>query len=131
MIPTGWKFLHGRVEIDYIYVGTEEEGSKGRKIVKKALIIIIVEEMDGKNGRTRLFSITNALEENMVPFTQDNIDPGNMVNTDCWKRHYCEGEKGYRGVVWNIEESGIEASDLLPNVFLVTSLARCRLMGAY
>lgn len=131
MIRQGRERLRGRVEVDDTYIGGEEKGSRGRKIVKKTLVVVAVEEVDGQIGRVRFRCIPNASEENLVPFIQDNIEPGSIVNTDGWKGYKSVGEKDYQHVVQKIAGSGKEAADLLPNVHLVISLVKRWLMGTY
>lgn len=131
MIRPGRERLRGRVEVDDAYIGGEEEGSKGRKIVKKSLVVVAVEEVDGQIGRVRFRCIPNASEENLIPFIQDNIKPRSIVSTDGWRGYSSVGEKGYQHVVRKIAGSGKEAADLLPNVHLVISLVKRWLMGTY
>ncbi len=75
MIRPSRECLHGIVEVDDTYIGGEEKGSKGRKIGKKTLVVVTVEEVGGQIGRVRFRCIPDSSEENLIPFIQDNVEP--------------------------------------------------------
>jgi len=131
MIRPGRDRLKGYVEVDETYIGGEEEGSRGRKIIKKALIVIAVEVEVGKLGRVRFRQIPNASADSLIPFVEDNVEPGSCVVTDGWKGYSILGAKGYRHKMKTIRGSGKEASELLPHVHLVFSLIKRWLMGTH
>ena len=131
MIRPGRERLHGTVETDDTYIGGEEKGSKGRKIGKKTLVVVAVEEVDGKLGRVRFRCITDASGENLIPFVQDNVEPGSKVRTDGWKGYEGLEKKGYKHVVRQVSGSGKTASELLPNVHIVIALVKRWLMGTH
>jgi transposase-like protein len=123
--------LHGAVEVDETYIGSEEEGSKGTKIVKKSLVVVAVEEVEGRVGRVRFRCISDASEKELLPFIKDNIEAGSVVITDGWKGYSSVGRIGYNHLVRNISESDNEAVDLLPNVHLIVSPLKRWLLGTY
>lgn len=123
--------LNGVVEIDETYIGGEEEGIKGRKIVKKALVVIAVEVEKGRLGRIRFRSIPDASAESLVPFVQDYVEPGSTTITDGWKGYAPLVRCGYRHEIRKIAGSGEKASELLPHVHLVISLLKRWLMGTH
>lgn len=123
--------LRGTVEVDETHIGGEEKGSRGRKIAKKTLVAVAVEEVEGKLGRVRFRCISDASEANLIPFIQDNVEPGCVVKTDGWKGYASVRKKGYSHVIRKISGSGKEAVDLLPNVHLVVSLVKRWLMGTH
>lgn len=131
MIRPGRECLRGTVEVDETYIGGKEEGSKGRKIKKKVLVAVAVEEVEGKLGRVRFRCIPNASEDSLIPFIEDNVEAGSVVKTDGWKGYVSVTRKGYRHVAHKISKSGKEASELLPNVSLVTGLVKRWLMGTH
>ena len=131
MIRYGRELLKDTVEVDEAYIGGEEKKVKGRKISKKTLVVVAVEEVDNQIGRVRFRCIPNASEENLIPFVQENIEPGSTVITDGWKGYNAIKSKGYCHEVKKIAGSGKEASDLLPNVHLVISLVKRWLMGTH
>lgn len=131
MIRPGRDRLRGTVEVDETYIGGEEEGTRGRKIIKKALIVIAVEVEVGKLGRVRFRQIPDASADSLIPFVQDNVEPESIVITDGWQGYSSLAEKGYHHNVKNIARSGKRASDLLPHVHLVVSLIKRWLMGTH
>lgn len=131
MIRSGRDRLNGVVEIDETYIGGEEEGTKGRQIVKKALVVIAVNVEERKLGRVRFRCIPDASAESLVPFVQDYVEPGSTTITDGWKGYAPLGKCGYRHKVRKIAGSGEKASELLPHVHLVVSLLKRWLMGTH
>ena len=131
MIRPSRERLCGTVEIDETYIGGEEEGTTGRQIIKKALIVIAVEIEVGKLGRVRFRHVDDASAESLVPFVQDCVEPESIVITDGWKGYSSLGIKGYRHEIRKIAKSGKKASDMLPHVHLVISLVKRWLMGTH
>lgn len=131
MIRPGRERLNGIVEVDETYIGGEEEGAKGRKIEKKALVVIAVEVEERKLGRVRFRCIPDASAESLVPFVQDYVEPGSITITDGWKGYASLGKYGYEHEVKKIAGSGKTTSDLLPHVHLVVSLVKRWLMGTH
>ncbi|MCP4717004.1 MAG: IS1595 family transposase [Deltaproteobacteria bacterium] len=123
--------LQGVVEIDETYIGGEEEGSKGRKIGKKALIVIAIEVNEKKLGRVRFRCIPDASANSLVPFVQDYIEPGSIVITDGWPGYTSLEKKGFTHSVQNITKNEKTASELMPHVHLVVSLVKRWLFGTH
>ena len=67
----------------------------------------------------------------MIPFIQDNVEPGSVVKTDGWRGYTSVGKKGYRHVIHKIVNSEKDASELLPQVHLIISLVKRWLMGTH
>ena len=131
MIRPGRDHLHGTVEVDETYIGGEEEGSKGRKIIKKSLVAVAVEDMGNHLGRVRFRCIPNASEKALLPFIEDNVQSGSIVKTDGWKSYKSLTKKEYRHVLKKISGSGSDAATLLPKVHIVVSLVKRWLMGTH
>jgi len=131
MIRPGRDPLGGTIEVDETYIGGEEEGTRGRRIVKKALIVIAIEVETGKLGRVRFRQIRDASANSLIPFVQDNVQTGSIVITDGWQGYSSLGKTGYRHKVRKIARSGKNASELLPHVHLVFSLVKRWLMGTH
>lgn len=131
MIRPGRERLDGIVEIDETYIGGEEEGSKGRKIVKKALVVVAVEVEKKKLGRVRFRCIPDASAESLIPFVQDYVEPGSTTITDGWKGYASLGKYGYHHKIREIAGSGKKASEVLSHVHLVVSLLKRWLMGTH
>ncbi len=122
MVCPGRNLLKGNVEVDETYIGGEEEGTKGRKMVKKALVAVAVELVSSKKlGRVRFRYIQDASSDSLVPFVKDNIEKGSIVTTDGWKGYSTLGKIGYHHEIKTIAGSGKKSTDLLPNVHLVVS----------
>lgn len=131
MIRPGRDRLSGTVEVDETYIGSEEEGAKGRKIVKNTLIAIAVEVEVGKLGRVRFRQIPDASADSLIPFVEDNVKLGSTVVTDGWKGYISLTKHGYHHQIHTIAGSGKTASELLPHVHLVVSLVKRWLMGTH
>lgn len=131
MIRPGRERLAGCIEVDETYIGGEEEGTKGSKIVDKVLVVVAVEVEDKKLGRVRFRCIPDASAVNLVPFVQDYVEPGSVVVTDGWRGYSRLKEKGCRHEVRKITGSGESAPALLPHVHLVVALVKRWLMGTH
>lgn len=132
MIRPGRDRLHGTVEVDETYIGTEGE-NRGRKINKKSLVVVAVESKTAKEplGRVRFRCIPDASSENLSPFIEENIEPGSTVKTDGWNGYVPIDKQKYNHVISNIAKSKHDAVELLPKVHLVVALLKRWLMGTY
>jgi transposase-like protein len=140
---TAWSWLHklrramvrpsrdrlaGWVEVDETYLGGLEEGTAGRGVEDKALIVIAA-QADGKRiGRIRMRVIQDASAASLHTFIQDCIEPGSTVHTDGWLGY--SGLKGFDHEVTKIRRRK-EASGLLPRVHMVVSLLKRWLTGTH
>lgn len=131
MIRPGRELLFGEVEVDETYLGSEETGITGRESGDKILVVVAVEQNNGKLGRVRFRCIKNASSEELIPFIVDNIDKNSLVITDGWKAYSSLKDKGYKHEVRNTSKSGKEAHELLPRVHLIVSLVKRWLMGTH
>jgi len=128
MVRTGRSRLEGRVEVDETYVGGLEEGVRGRKTEKKAVVLIAAQEDGKKIGRIRMRMVEDASAENLLAFIGDNIEPGSTVHTDAWLGYTGVGAKGYTHRVSILKQEGPEA---LPRVHLVASLLKRWILGTH
>jgi len=131
MIRPGRDRLNGHVEVDETFIGGAEKSVRGRKTIKKALVVIAVELEEKKLGRLRFRLIPDASAESLIPFIEDNIKPGSVVVTDGWKGYSSLHNSEYSHVVKNIANSEESASELLPHVHLVVSLIKRWLLGTH
>lgn len=127
MVRQGRERLTGAVEVDEAYWGGEEEGVIGRKLVKKALIAIAVEERGKASGRIRLRQIYGADRSSLHGFIRENIEPGSTIHTD--------GLLAYRGLL-NYEhdprvQGNPKKTKLLPHAHRVISLLKRWLLGTH
>jgi transposase-like protein len=132
MVRPGRDRLHGRVEIDETYIGSEEENTDGRQAKDKILVAIAAEEDGRRIGRIRLARIPNATKKALQPFVQDMIAPGSTVHTD-GLASYCGLETlGYQHEVSVLLGQEKDAAlRLLPRVHRVASLLKRWLLGTH
>ena len=131
MVRPERELLTGRVEVDECYLGGLEEGPRGRRAEKKALIVVAAEE-DGEGiGRIRMRQIPNASAASLKAFLLESVERGGVVHTDGWKGYARLGAKGYRHEVTVIKGKKESASKLLPRVHRVISLMKRWLMGTH
>jgi len=130
MVRPGRDRLAGTVEVDETYWGAEEEGVVGRLTEAKALVIVAAQQ-DGprKIGRIRMRRIPNLTRAVLHAFIAQNVEPGSVVRTDGWPAY--GGLKGYRHEPVVVAGSGKTASELLPRVHTVVSLAKRWLLGTH
>jgi len=95
MIKPGRELLCGNVEVDETYLEGEEAGVIGREIGNKILIVVAVEENNGKIGRVRFRCIKNASSKELIPFITDNIDKNSHIITDAWSGYSPLRDKEY------------------------------------
>src|SRR5216683_852614 len=82
MMRPGRDRLSGRVEVDETYLGSLEEGARGRQTDRKALIVIAAQEDGPGIGRIRMRRVEDASAESLVPFVQEAVEIGSTVHTD-------------------------------------------------
>jgi transposase-like protein len=123
--------LSGRVEVDETYLGGLEEGARGRKTERKALIVIAAQEDGPGIGRIRMRRIPDASADSLIPFVEEAITPGSIVHTDGWLGYSPVGVHGYVHDVTVLRGKKKTASELLPRVHRVVSLLKRWLMGTH
>jgi transposase-like protein len=129
MVRPGRDRLSGRIEVDETYVGASEDGLRGRKTEKKALVVVAAQE-DGKAiGRIRMARIQDASADSLEPFIEQSIEPGSVVHTDGWKGYAGVEKMGYEHEITVVARRKESASDLLPRVHHVVGLLKTWLAG--
>jgi transposase-like protein len=129
MVRPGRDKLSGRVEIDETFLGGLEEGVRGRKTEKKALIVIAAEE-DGRGiGRIRLNRVPDASQATLHRFIHRTVEPGSTIHTDGWESY--KGLDGYLHDVTALQKRKEPAHELLPRVHQVASLLKRWLLGTH
>jgi hypothetical protein len=119
--------LEGIVETDETIIGGRDADSKGRKLgPNKALVVISVEDDNGKCGRVRLQAVDTASREDLRRVVAAHVKPGSTLRTDGWT-----GYKGVPGVRHKPEtlRSGKQAHVKLPLVHRVASLVKRHILG--
>ena len=73
----------------------------------------------------------DASTESLVPFVEDSVKRGSIIQTDGWAGYTPLEGKGYDLEVTVVKRSKKTASELLPRVHLVISLLRRWLLGTH
>ena len=146
---TAWSWLHklrramvrpnrdrltGIVEVDETYIGGKEigKGKQGRGAVTKSLVVVATECTGKQIGRVRFRIISEASGEELLPFIEDNIEPGSTIVTDGWSGYSSLSQsKNYKHMTKVISGSGQEAHELLPHVHMVDSLVKRWINGTH
>ncbi len=76
MVTPGRHLLNGHVEVDETYIGGEEEGHPGRKVEKKAIVVVAIEVFEPKGfGRVRLQQIPDVSRNSLIGFICREVKP--------------------------------------------------------
>ncbi len=128
MVRPGREKLSSEVEVDDAFVGGVEEDVAGRGSLEKARIVVAVEVESKRLGRIRIRHISDFSARSLIPFVEENVEPGSAVRTDGWTGY--QGLKGYKHVVRVIGDRK-RASKLFPSVHRVISLLKRWLLGTH
>ena len=122
MVRPDRDLLSGEVEADETFLGGAEDGVRGRRTVRKAIVLVMVEKTPGGGyGRVRLVRVKDASAASLHPVVKATVVPGSTLVTDFWKGYLGLDAKGYTHKRINIKASEQTGSDLLPGVHLVAS----------
>lgn len=131
MVRSGRDLLSGRIEVDETYLGGPEGNVRGRRLEKKALIVVAAQE-DGKRiGRIRMRVIPDASAQSLIPFVEESVEPGSVIHTDAWLGYVPLEKKGYIHEVTFLKGNKKSPSDLMPRVHHVIALLKRWLMGTH
>lgn len=131
MVRSGRDRLSGRIEVDETYLGGPEGDVRGRRLEKKALIVVAAQE-DGKGiARIRMRAIPDASAHSLIPFVEESVEPGSVIHTDAWLGYVPLERKDYIHEVTFLKGNKKSPSDLLPRVHHVVSLLKRWLMGTH
>lgn len=133
MVRPGRDRLIGEVEVDETYVGGVEKGknTKGRGAISKVLVVVATECLGKKLGRVRFRCISQASENELIPFINDSVEPESIIITDGWEGYKNVGLNGYQHKKKVISGSRKAAHELLPHVHLVDALLKKWLNGTH
>jgi len=126
MVRPGRDRLHGTVEVDETYWGSEEQDVVGRLTYEKALIVVAAEEDGGGIGRIRLRRIPDLTQASLHGFIAQAIEPGSTVRTDGLNAYL--GLEGYTHDR-RVQRRQLQGEHLLPRVHRVVSLLKRWLLG--
>lgn len=129
MVTPGRERLSGEVEIDDAYLGGPERGLRGRRIQKKA-VIIVATEIKGKGiGRIRMQRVSDLGIQNVGRFLEQSVVPGSTIVTDGW--HAYARIAGYTHRLISGFDRHDPTTDLLPRAHRVISLLKRWLLGTH
>jgi transposase-like protein len=130
MVMTSRSKLKGVVEVDEVLIGGKKSGKRGRGAEGKSLIVVAVEVLGRKTGRTRISRIPNASSESLEQFIQENIEKGTTIITDGWPSYSRLTDLGY---IHKVQASNVvdEDEEILPNVHRIASLLKRWLLGTH
>ena len=132
MVRPGRDRLSGRVEVDETYWGAAETGGvEGRKIEKKALIVVAAQEDGHGIGRVRMGCVPDASPKVLGAFVAAAIEPGSTVHTDGWHGYSRLTKNGYVHEVSVLARRKESPSELLPRVHRVIALLKTWLRGTH
>jgi len=121
--------LSGDVEVDETYLGAEEPGITGRRVINRSIIVIAVEMNGGKIGRIRLRHVPNVNATSLHGFIVDVVKPGSRIHTDGWQGYANIATKGFRHRVTVTRTSSVPAHIPFPGVHRVASLLKRWCLG--
>ncbi len=121
--------LSGSVEVDETYLGEEEPGIRGRRTIKRAIVVIAVEMNNGRIGRIRLRHVPNVNAPSLQGFIVDVLTPGNLIHTDGWPGHANIATKGFQHRVTVTRTSSEPAHIPFPGVHRVAALLKRWYLG--
>ena len=113
------------------YIGDEDPGVKGRKIVRRSIGVIAVEMNEGKIGRIRLRHAHNVNADTLQGFIVGVVKPGSLIHTDGWQSYAGIASKGYRHRVTVTRTSPEPAHIPFPGVHRVASLLKRWCLGTH
>lgn len=122
--------LKGVVEVDEVFVGGKSSGKRGRGAEGKVLIVVAVEVLGRRTGRTRLAKIPDASSNCLISFIEENIEPSSIIITDGWPSYNDIANRGYKH---KVQKATIKDEDqeVLPNVHRIASLLKRWLLGTH
>ena len=130
MILSGRSKLQGVVEVDEVLVGGKSSGKRGRGAEGKSLIVVAVEVLGRRTGRTRIAKIADASSKSLIAFIEANIELTSTIITDGWPSYNELGQKGYQHKVQKATVKD-EDEEVLPNVHRIASLLKRWLLGTH
>ncbi len=129
MVRPDRDLLSGDVEVDETYLGTEDPGIRGRRVISRAIVVIGVEMNWGRIGRIRLRHVPNVNGTSLRGFIVDVVKPGSLIHTDGWQGYAHIAKKGFRHRVTVTRTSSEPAHIPFPGVHRVASLLKRWCLG--
>lgn len=122
--------LSGKIEADEFYIGGQHSGKRGRAAEHKCAVAVAVERKKKRLGRLRLQVIEDCSGDELIPFIQDNVEPGSQVSTDGWKSYDAISDLGFdHNKIMASKREGKESA--LSGVHLIASLVKRLMLGTF
>jgi len=137
MVRPERELLKGEVEVDETYLAISDRdkplsGAGRKNKTSKILVAIAVEILQPKGfGRIRLRRIDNDSDKCVVPFVQDNIEPGSRVRTDGSAAYRSLSKLGYDHNRQVMLGGKTPAHATMPGVHRVASLVKRWILGTH
>lgn len=129
MVRPGRDQLMGPVQVDETYIGGPRPGQRGRGAAGKTLVLVAVEDKDGRAGRVRLHKVKDASSASLIPVVKNSVQPESEVRTDGWEGYGRLFSAGYKHTI--IRKTAKVGENLLPLANRVTSLLKRWLLGTH
>jgi transposase-like protein len=132
MVRPGRNRLFGRVEVDETYLGGLEEGVRGRRTFKKAIVAVAAEQR-GKEaiGRIRMARIHDVSAISLRSFIVQSIEPGSTIITDGWEGYSGLEAHGYSHEIRKTPSDRKSKATILPRAHRVISLLKRWILGTH
>ena len=131
MVRPGRDRLTGRVEVDETFLGAPEGNVRGRRVAKKALVVVAAQEDGPGIGRIRMRRVRDTSAASLHPFVGASVAPGSVVHTDGWEGYTGLPALGYTHDVTPLRGRKGAAGELLPRVHHVVALLKRWLLGTH
>ena len=122
--------LEGPVEVDETFVGGFHPGTRGRSLLRKALVVIAVESRGRRTGRVRLRKAADSSGRSLAGFVSETVAAGSHVITDGLQSYASLTSRGFRHEARN-QSASTSDEDLLPHVHRIASLLKRWLLGTH
>jgi len=122
--------LSGIVEVDEFVLGGQKSGKRGRGAEGKTIVLAAVEKQYRRLGRIRLQICKDFSSDSLIPFIEQNVEPGSHIITDGWKGYNSISSTNYshQVVYWAKRD---DKTSVLPGVHLIVSLLKRVLLGTF
>lgn len=129
MVRPARERLVSPVQVDETYIGGPRSGKRGRGAAGKTLVLVAVEDKDGRPGRIRLHKVKNASGASLIPAVKESVQPKSEIRTDGWEGYSQLSSFDYKHKI--IRETSDVGKNLLPLANRVTSLLKRWLIGTH
>jgi transposase-like protein len=121
--------LTGEIEVDETYVGGPEEGTRGREVERRCIVVVAAEKRGRAIGRIRLKRVKDVSAASLLGFIKETVEPGATIHTDGWSGYVALPAAGYEHRVTVISRGKEPAHEVMPLVHTVASLLKRWLLG--